>query len=58
MFRESNVENKHIPLLTGMLTKRGRFVKSWNLRYFELFKNELVYYTSEGGSKKGSLIIF
>lgn len=56
MLRKS-VDNKHIPLLTGVLTKRGRFVKSWNSRYFELFRNELVYYTCEGGIKKGSFTI-
>jgi len=40
-------------LLSGALVKRGRFVKNWNLRYFELFESELFYYQHEGGKLKG-----
>jgi hypothetical protein len=43
--------------LTGMLTKRGKKLKTWRRRYFELHNNNLCYYVYNGGPRKGEYVI-
>src|SRR5690349_21607378 len=48
----------HQLIFQGYLYKRGHFIKNWNRRYFELYSDgELNYFSSQGGSKKGSYVI-
>jgi len=42
---------------TGMLKKRGRVVPTWRTRYFVLDGNSLMYYTHDGGERKGHILI-
>ncbi len=41
--------------LTGTLSKRGHFRKSWKARFFDVRDGELCYYTARNGKLKGKV---
>lgn len=50
----SSDKSTDIPILTGYMVKRGRFIPTWNRRFFELYTDRLIYYSEEDRvSQKG-----
>lgn len=49
--------NTNKPILSGFLLKEGRFIKSWNKRYFELIHNGIYYFENEKSQKNSGVIV-
>lgn len=44
-------------VFSGVMRKLGSRVKTWQTRYFELRRRRLCYYTAEGGTIRGELVL-
>ena len=43
---------------SGIATKEGSWYKNWKPRYFELYRDFIVYYESKDGVEKGKLALY
>jgi hypothetical protein len=53
--RAEEQEQSTFLVKSGIATKQGHWRKSWKPRYFELYRDYIVYYASKGGEQKGRM---
>jgi hypothetical protein len=47
IFDEEFSDPSELPILTGYMIKRGRWIPTWHRRYFELYPNQLLYFVDD-----------